>query len=315
MSRLNGVRWKSIELKGERRLTAGLVHHRWPAFSRDGQWLVFAAAGGHDATWVLTDRRGRVARTFDEPADGGASFGDAGTLAFGRRAGATSEIWLTPGSGAPAVRLLGGDGRLYREPAWSPDGQTLAYAAADDDKTPTRLELLDVPSGKRRVLLHDGRRAAARPAFSPDGTELYFEGSLDGDVAVFAQRLDGGDAVRVTAAGAISRRPAPLSHDLLIIERPVDGGATHLVLIDRITVRERDLTPDGAEHREPSVLRTRSGKFRLAYIAMTESPSGEPRRFDVCVARLRGVQIGESESLPALVEVPPVATGDSTAAA
>ncbi len=63
MGKLAGVRWKSIELKDERRLTAGLVHHRWPAWSPDGRWLAFAVASGVEATWVVTDRRGRVARS------------------------------------------------------------------------------------------------------------------------------------------------------------------------------------------------------------------------------------------------------------
>src|SRR5438874_713256 len=177
----NGVRWKSIALKDERRLTAGLVHHRWPAFSRDGQWLAFAASSGHDATWVLTDRRGRVARTLDGPADGGASFGpahDSSPLAFGRRAGATSEIWLMPGGGAPPVRLLGGDGRLYREPAWSPDGASLAFSGSGDGRA--SLWSLTLSTGERKTLTADPLRSDGRPAFSPEGDVLYFEGAAEG---------------------------------------------------------------------------------------------------------------------------------------
>jgi Tol biopolymer transport system component len=315
MAKQSGVRWKSIALKDEKRLTAGLVHHRWPAFSHDGRWLAFAASSGHDATWVLTDRRGRVARTLDGPADGGASFGAAGDgsqLAFGRRAGATSEIWLMPGGGAPPVRLLGGDGRLYREPAYSPDGTQLAFACGDDASGRTHLELLDISTGKRTSLTHDAHRSDGRPAFAPDG-ELYFEGTTDdGDVAIYALSspgIDGGgrrEIMRVTVTGAVSRRPAPLSHDLVLVERQLDGGGTHLVLIDRRSVRERDLTPDGAEHREPAVLKLGSGKIKLAFTALTAAADGEPRRFDVCTARLKGLTLVDEAAHPDVI-VPPAA--------
>jgi len=319
MAKRDGVRWKSIELKGERRLTAGLVHHRWPALARDGQFVAFAAFGGFDATWVVTDRRGRVARTFDGPADGGAAFGEGGALAFGRRAGQVAEIWFAPSLLASPVRLLGGDGRVYREPAWSPDGTLLAFAVADDEKAPAHLEILGLSTGVRRVLTNDGRRSDGHPAFSPDGAEVFYDATEGADVAVWAIKLDGGTFERVTPSESVSRRAAPLSCELVVCERQLDN-ATRLVLVDRRTVRERDLTPDGSDQREPCALRSKTGKFKLAYVALTAQENGEPRRLDVCTARLRGVQLDDRPPLPDVVEVTPVAeappetpTGESAA--
>jgi dipeptidyl aminopeptidase/acylaminoacyl peptidase len=309
MAKRETIRWKSIELRCERRLSAGLVHHRLPALSRDGRWVAFAALGGLDATWVVTDRRGRVARTFDGPADGGAAFGEGDALAFGRRAGQVAEIWLTPSLAASPVRLLGGDGRVYREPAWSPDGAQLAFAVAEAPDARAHLELLEVSTGARRVLTSDALRSDARPAFSPDGSELFFEGAVDGDVAIWALALDPAapsKVERVTPTDVVSRRPAPLSRELVVIERPQhDGGASHLVLFDRRTVRERDLTPDGSDQREPSLTRGKSGKLKLAYVAPSSAAEGEPRRLDVFTARLRGLAVGDQPPLPDVVEVPP----------
>ncbi len=222
---------------------------------------------------------------------------------------------MTPGGGAPPVRLLGGDGRLYREPAFSPDGALLVYAAGEDGSGRTHLELLEIATGARRKLTGDPHRSDGRPAFSPDGNEIYFEAELtgEGDTGIFALNLLRDELTRVTATGAISRRPAPLSHSLVVVERHLDGakGATHLVLVDRHAVRERDLTAEGAEHREPAALRGKNGKFRLAYTALTAAAEGEPRRFDVCTARLKGLQLADAESLPDTVEVPAVAdSGD-----
>src|SRR5436309_6168692 len=95
MAKAQGVRWKAIELRDEKCVTAGLQHHRRPALSPDGRWLAFAAGEGADAWWVVTDRRGHLARVLGGPAVGGASLGPAGQLAFGRRVGDTSEIWMT----------------------------------------------------------------------------------------------------------------------------------------------------------------------------------------------------------------------------
>src|SRR5436190_24334899 len=103
-------KWRraKLGLGDERRLTAGGAHHRAPAWSRDGRLLVFAVGRLDDSAWCVVDRRGRVLRVLEGPAAGTASFAPSGGIAFERRFGATSEIWLTPGGDAPSVRLLGG---------------------------------------------------------------------------------------------------------------------------------------------------------------------------------------------------------------
>ncbi len=326
MTKRPGLRWKSVSLKATRRLTAGLAHHRWPAWSPDGRWLAFAIGEGRAAMWVVTDRRGRVARALEGPVEGGCSFAPDGALAYGRRAGEASEIWLAPAGGAPPVRLLGGDGKSYREPAFSPDGKRLVFAAADRAELPTHLQILELESGARRPLPSDPARSDGRPAFAPDG-ELYFEGRSDGEVAVWALAPELETAVRVTVSGAPSRRPAPLSRDLVVVERAVDSGPdgsarSRLVLVDRVAVRERELEPAAprpgkpankpsgkppgkaepraprlrfTDPREPSVQRAKSGKVKLAFTAILADESDEqPRRFEICSARLRGVTVAGS---------------------
>lgn len=59
------------------------------------------------------------------------------------------------------------------DPAWSPDGRTIAYVAVDADGR-AHLALLDVESGQRRRLVTWPNAAIGHPSWSPDGQALVF---------------------------------------------------------------------------------------------------------------------------------------------
>jgi hypothetical protein len=307
MAKRGGLRWKSIGLKEEERLTAGLVHHRRPTWSSDGKWLAYAAGDQADACWVVSDRRGRVARVLTGAAAGGASFSPEGALAFGRKAGARAEIWLAAG-GLPPVRLLGGDGASYADPAFSPDGRLLAYTATEAPDAPSRLYILELAGGQRHALHHEPDRTDAHPTFTPDGEELLFDGAQADDVAVYALRFQNHALERVSAMRTVSRHPAALTRELLVVERPGEGGC-RLVAIDRREHRERELLVDDAapardeDLRDPCATTGRSGKVRLAFARLVRD--GELRRYEVCIARMKGVGAAEElDDAPAADEKP-----------
>lgn len=281
-----------------RRLSAGAVHHRWPRLAPDGAHIAFAV-GDDPGAWVIVDRRGRIAHLLAGPAEGGASFSAEGTLVFGRLAGDGAELWMADAHSSMPVRLLGGDGRYYGEPTWSPDGAALAFACGDSASRRRHLELLEIASGRRRVLTADPERCDARPAFSPDGVELYFEGATRSsggsreDVAIYALHIERNELERVTPERMISRHPAPLGGGLVIVERELEDGLCGLMLLDHRRGRERLLTDADQMAREPSVTRVGRRQGHLVYSALHRL-DGEPGRYDVFLARLTG--------LPALAE-------------
>lgn len=258
--KLGDGKLRTLRLRRMRRITAGLVHHRAPVWSSSARHIASHLGEGHDSCWVVSDRKGRTARVLEGPVDGTASFAPDGSLAYGRQVGATSEIWIVPSGGASPRRLLGGDGRLYRDPAFSPDGRLLCYAADDGPASrhepSLKLWILDLARDEARVLVEgvtgtgaQGNPARlAHPAWSQTGDMVYFE-AIRGDrsqiyrVPVPASGAPGFGSLavpeRLTDPGY--RRPAPLAPGLLLCEQASDdpdtSGESALVLLDH---RERE---------------------------------------------------------------------------
>jgi len=118
--------------------------------------------------------------------------------------GGKLEILIRPLAGGPG-RPLTRDGRNNVQPAWSPDGELIAFHSKD------RGGIWVVPSegGKPRLLASFG----SRPSFSPDGKRVAFQSTPLTDVAATAAPglspstiwivgVDGGSALSVTTAGS-----------------------------------------------------------------------------------------------------------------
>ncbi|MCS6911871.1 MAG: hypothetical protein RMK29_11950 [Myxococcales bacterium] len=285
---------RDVELRDLRRLTAGQVHHRAPAWAPGGRWLSMELGEGDGTCRLICDGKGRPARVLEGPAEGGASFSPDGTLAYGRRVGATLEIWqLDSGSHTPR-RLLGGDGRLYRDPAFSQDGRWLCYAADDPAHPggPTRLWLYDVRRAVHvPVLPAEPELHLTHPAWTPAGDALFCEGSNPRGTSILAIDLAGGSLRQVTEPEERYRRPAPLGNDLLLVERALASGTSELVLLDLHGggVHCRRLTPAQRCAREPALVR-RKGALLVAFAMMCRADKDEPQRYEVYVGRITGLR-------------------------
>jgi Tol biopolymer transport system component/DNA-binding winged helix-turn-helix (wHTH) protein len=102
---------------------------------------------------------------------------------------------------APPVRRLWqltSTGRLDAEPAWSPDGQKVAYSSDRAGNLDLWLQRLDDPVPIR---LTSDPAPDSQPAWSPDGRSLVFRSERDGG-GLFIMPAQGGPVSRISTFGA-----------------------------------------------------------------------------------------------------------------
>ena len=110
------------------------------------------------------------------------------------------------GSQPYEVRVADYDGyNQFMSPAWSPDGQRLAYVSFENKKS--QLVVQDLNSGARKVVASfQGHNGA--PAFSPDGSRLAFASSRDGVLNIYVMGANGGTPTQLTSGAGNNTEPA-----------------------------------------------------------------------------------------------------------
>lgn len=196
-------------------------------------------------------------------------------------------------------------------PAWSPDGQRLAYVSFEDKKPVIYVQSL-ADGSRRAVAKFRGSNSA--PAWSPDGRRLAVTLSKDATSQIYLLDLDSGAATRFTSGGALDTEPlfSPDGRWLFFTSNRggtpqiykaslLDGGVSRVTFEGGYNVSPA-LSPDGKVlafvHRRDArfhiaVLHLESGQMQvLTDTAFDESPSFAPNGRQILYATLvngRGV--------------------------
>jgi dipeptidyl aminopeptidase/acylaminoacyl peptidase len=274
------------------------------AWSPDGKHVAFVATAAHDPA---------SARVFHDAKSGARHIR---MLPFksdsdGLLDGARKHLFVINAAGGDARQLTNGDFDVA-QPAWSPDGRLIAFAARADEPGSEALtaisdiHVVDVASGAVTRLTH-GTGPMTVPAFSRDGKEIAFAGHHHGDdgggrfdTELLLMRAEGGETRSLSAGlgrtigdpvGGDLRTsawspPAWSANDREIIVQVCDEGSTSLRAFARDGSGTRIVA--GGERQIFNFTVAANSAIALAYgtptvpneIALIESYGGERKLTD-----------------------------------
>ena len=130
-------------------------------------------------------------------------------------------------------------GGLQREPAWSPDGQLVAYTSDVAGNSDIWIQSATDP---RPVRLTSSPAEDSEPEWSPDGQAVAFRSERDGG-GIYVIPRAGGSERRLTTFG-YRPRWSPDGRLVLFSSSGHQGGASRLYLVPAVGGDPRQLRPD-----------------------------------------------------------------------
>jgi TolB protein len=124
-------------------------------------------------------------------------------IAYVTKATQRYQLWVADADGENAQSALASPEPII-SPAWSPDGNQLAYVSFESRKPVVYVH--NVSSGKRR-LIANFKGSNSAPAWSPDSKTLAVTLSRDGGSQLFLLNASGGDPRRLLQSSSIDTEP------------------------------------------------------------------------------------------------------------
>jgi len=176
----------------------------WPAFSPDGNQVVFALRdekrSGIYSTLVSGGKPLRLTNGSND--DYPRWSPDGREIAFTRPSEQGVAIYTIPALGGFERRLYSGPATEFPKAFdWSPDNEYLAISQAESDKTHARIALLSLADSRTRPITEPAELMLdMEPAFSPDGSTVAFVMSNVGGMVseLYVVPVSGGEAKRLT---------------------------------------------------------------------------------------------------------------------
>jgi TolB protein len=125
-------------------------------------------------------------------------------IAYVTKAGQQYNLWVADADGENAQSAFTSTEPII-SPAWSPNGQQLAYVSFESRKPVIYTQ--NVATTNRR-LLANFRGSNSAPAWSPDGRTLAVTLSRDGGSQLYTMDVNGGEPRRLTQSVSIDTEPA-----------------------------------------------------------------------------------------------------------
>jgi TolB protein len=174
-----------------------------PAWSPDGTQLIFSSSMQSNPELYVTDiSGGRPKRlTFSNGANMSPVWNPktGQTIAFVSDRGGTPQLYLMNADGTSTTKLDLPDKGYVIDPAWSPNGQLLAFSWRRPNDN-YDIYIMDAATRQLVELTRDQGRNE-RPSWAPDGRHLVFESTRNGTRQIWTMLADGSQPHQLTTGG------------------------------------------------------------------------------------------------------------------
>lgn len=229
-------------------------------FSPDGQKIAFVSErdGNLELYTMALDGSGLRRLTADFALDDHPAWSpDGRRIAFV----STRQPAAAPGQAWNAIYVMNADGSGVKRlspaaaadysPAWSPQGDWLAFASGSGRAGGTDLYVMKANGQDRRLVVKNG----GWPSFAADGKSLFFHSRRQGKWGVWRVNLDGSNLVRITPAEVEAFTPRASLDGKRLVLVCLRGKNRQIEMLDLHTGKLTPLTRDAGDHWNPSISR------------------------------------------------------------
>lgn len=168
-------------------------------------------------------------------------------IAYVNRQGKYNRLVVADSDGYGEQTLLASNQPIM-SPAWSPDGESLAYVSFEQGRALVYAQSL---ASRQRILLASFPGSNSAPTWSPDGKQLAIVLTRDGNSQVYLVRADGTDLRRISSSDTIDTEPNFSPDGRTIIFTSDRGGSAQIYQMSANGGNVERLTFDGSNNFSP----------------------------------------------------------------